>query len=156
MDPSANEPRIEPATLDDLPQLAELLAELFTEEADFEPNRAAQERGLRLILESPNRGRIFVMRQGRQILCMANLLFTISTAHGGHAILLEDVIVLPEYRGMGFGTQIMNHVIDFARRKKFVRIMLLTDRISKESQEFFHRFGFTTSEMIPMRLVLEY
>ena len=42
---------IEPATLEDLSQLADLLAELFTLEGDFTPDRAKQLRGLRLILE---------------------------------------------------------------------------------------------------------
>src|SRR5438105_3761566 len=53
-----DEPHIEQATLEDLPQLADLLIDLFTQEADFVPNRAKQLRGLRLILEQPNRGRI--------------------------------------------------------------------------------------------------
>ena len=53
-------PVIEQATLEDLPQLVDLLHELFTFEGDFVPNRGKQMRGLRLILEQPNRGRIFV------------------------------------------------------------------------------------------------
>jgi len=53
--------RIEPATLDDLPELTELLRDLFLQEADFQPDREKQMRGLRLILEQPSRGRIFVL-----------------------------------------------------------------------------------------------
>ena len=149
------ETRVEPATIEDLPRLIELLGDLFREEADFEPNAAAQERGLRLILENPARGRIFAVRKGQQILGMVNLLFTVSTAHGGHAILMEDVVIFPEYRGQGYGTLLLEHVIAYARRKDFVRITLLTDRISVESQRFFQRFGFAHSEMVPMRLVLK-
>ena len=74
---------IEPATIDDLPQLADLLYDLFSQEADFIPNREKQLRGLRLILEQPNRGRIFVLRAGPRIIGMINLLITISTAEGG-------------------------------------------------------------------------
>ena len=33
---------IEPARLEDIPQLADLLGLLFTQEADFEPNRDKQ------------------------------------------------------------------------------------------------------------------
>jgi len=146
--------RIEPATIEDLPQLVELLVDLFEEEADFEPDRAAQERGLRLILESPSRGRIFVVRNGHRILGMVNLLFTISTAAGGMAIHLEDLIILPEYRGQGYGAKMLEHVVAFAAKKKFVRITLLTDKGSEQSQRFFKNHGFTHSEMIPMRLIL--
>ena len=101
-----DEPHIEQATLEDLPQLTDLLFDLFTKEADFVPNRAKQMRGLRLILEQPNRGRIFVLRQNGTILGMINLLFTISTAEGGFVILLEDVIVHHDYRGRGFGARL--------------------------------------------------
>ena len=72
--------RIEPATLDDLSELTEMLHDLFTQEAAFTPDREKQLRGLRLILEQPSRGRIFVIRNERMIVGMINLLITISTA----------------------------------------------------------------------------
>jgi hypothetical protein len=53
-----DEPYIEQATLEDLPQLTDLLVDLFTQESDFQPDRNKQMRGLRLLLEQPNRGRI--------------------------------------------------------------------------------------------------
>jgi hypothetical protein len=43
---------IEPATLNDVPQMADLLHLLFTQEADFRPDREKQERGLRDRIES--------------------------------------------------------------------------------------------------------
>lgn len=147
--------RIEPATLDDLPRLVDLTMALFEMEEDFNPDRSKQERGLRSILEQPNRGRIFVVRTDYEILGMVNVLFTISTAMGGFVILLEDVIIHPEFRGLGYGTQLMEYVIEFARRKDFKRITLLTDKISAESQRFFEKLLFRHSSMIPMRLNLE-
>src|SRR5580700_9191220 len=126
------EPHIEQATLEDLPQLTDLLFDLFTQEADFVPNRAKQMRGLRLILEQPNRGRIFVLRQNGLILGMINLLFTISTAEGGFVILLV-----------------------YAKKKDFLRITLLTDRLNADGQRFFKAHGFAESHMVPMRLILQ-
>lgn len=151
----ATEPRIEPATIEDLPQLVELLAALFREEEDFEPDKAKQEHGLRLILEQPSRGRIFVLRTDHMIIGMVNLLFTISTAEGGLVVLMEDVIVHPQQRRQGYGSLLLEHAIQFAREKNFRRITLLTDRISAESQTFFARHQFQFSKMIPMRLVFE-
>jgi GNAT superfamily N-acetyltransferase len=150
-----DEPVIEQATLEDLPQLVELLTDLFSHEGgDFVPNRAKQMRGLRLILEQPNRGRIFVLRKNGMILGMINLLFTISTAEGGFVILLEDVIVHQDFRRHGYGSRLLQHALDYARKKDFGRITLLTDRLDEESQEFFERHGFYKSKMIPMRCVL--
>ena len=149
-----NEPNIEQATLEDLPQLTDLLFDLFTQEADFVPNRSKQMRGLRLILEQPNRGRIFVLRQNGTILGMINLLFTISTAEGAFVILLEDVIVHRDYRGHGFGDKLLKHAIEYAKKKDFARITLLTDRMNADGQRFFAAHGFIESKMIPMRMYL--
>lgn len=146
--------RIEPATLEDLPRLVDLTMALFELEEDFTPDRRKQERGLRSVLEQPNRGRIFVARTDYEIIGMVNVLFTISTAMGGFVVLLEDVIVHPEFRRQGYGSQLVDYVVDFARRKDFKRITLLTDKISDESQRFFARMGFHYSHMIPMRLNL--
>ena len=148
--------RIEPATIDDLPKLVDLTMALFELEEDFNPDPKKQERGLRSILEQPSRGRIFVVRTDYEIIGMVNVLFTISTAMGGFVILLEDVIIHPEFRGQGYGTQLVEYVVDFAVRKDFKRITILTDKISEESQRFFQRLNFHHSHMIPMRLTLGY
>jgi ribosomal protein S18 acetylase RimI-like enzyme len=149
-----DEPHIEQATLEDLPQLTDLLFDLFSMERDFEPNRAKQMRGLRLLLEQPNRGRIFVLRQGAHILGMINLLFTISTAEGGFVILLEDVVVHRDFRDQGFGSLLLRHAIDYATKKDFLRVTLLTDKLNEQGQAFFKSHGFFVSKMLPMRLVL--
>ena len=147
-----DEPHIEQATLEDLPQLTDLLIDLFTQEGDFTPDRSKQMRGLRLILEQPNRGRIFVIRQNGMILAMINLLFTISTAEGGFVILLEDLVIHKECQGKGYGARLLQHAIDFAKQKNFLRITLLTDRPENVAQAFFRKHGFAESSMIPMRL----
>ena len=150
---TTSEPRIEPATLEDLPQLTDLVMALLATEEDFRPDREKQKHGIKLILEQPNRGRIFVLRNDHFIIGMVNLLFTISTAEGGFVILMEDVIVHPDHRNQGYGTRLLNHAIGFAKEKQFKRITLLTDKISAESQHFFQKNGFQFSHMIPMRLV---
>ena len=148
-------PRVEPATIEDLPGLTSLVMELFALSDDFTPDQDAQERGLALILEQPSRGRIFVVRNDTRIIGMVNLLFTISTAMGGFVILMEDVIVHPAHRGQGYGSMLVDYVVDFAKKKHFKRITLLTDRISAESQEFFKKQGFDYSSMIPMRKIID-
>jgi N-acetylglutamate synthase-like GNAT family acetyltransferase len=148
-------PRVEPATIEDLPALTELVMDLFSKSGDFSPDRVVQEKGLQLILEQPSRGRIFVLRNNHRIFGMVNLLFTISTARGGFVILMEDVIIHPDHRGQGYGSMLLKHVVDFAKQKNFKRITLLTDKISQESQEFFRKNGFEYSNMIPMRRIID-
>ena len=150
-----DKPRVEPATIEDLPALTELVMELFAVSGDFTPDRTTQERGLQLVLEQPSRGRIFVVRNKDRIFGMVNLLFTISTARGGFVILMEDVVIHPQHRGQGYGSMLLRYVIDFAKQKQFKRITLLTDRISAESQAFFQKNGFDYSNMIPMRRIID-
>jgi GNAT superfamily N-acetyltransferase len=145
---------IEPATEADLDELSELLGELFSEESDFRPNKDKQLRGLRLIFEEPNRGRVFVLRLDNVIVGMINLLFTISTAEGGSVILLEDLVIHKKHQSHGYGAKLLQHAIEFARQKKFLRITLLTDRPENLAQEFFRRHGFHESAMIPMRILI--
>jgi GNAT superfamily N-acetyltransferase len=146
--------RIEPATIEDLPALTELLMDLFAQESDFRPDYNNQMRGLRLLLEQPNRGRIFVLRSASKIIGMINLLFTISTAEGGFVILLEDLIIDRSFRDQGLGSELLKYAIDYAKQKNFLRITLLTDRISEPSLIFFEKHGFQRSAMVPMRLWL--
>ena len=148
-------PRVEPATIDDLPALVELVLDLFSGSTDFRPDKDSQTRGLQLILEQPNRGRIFVVRNNDKIFGMVNLLFTISTARGGFVLLMEDVVIHPDHRGQGYGTLLIDHVFEFAKQKSFKRITLLTDRVSAESQQFFKKHGFEYSNMIPMRKIID-
>jgi GNAT superfamily N-acetyltransferase len=150
-----DQPRVEPATIEDLATLTELVVSLLGGSGDFTPEPMLQQRGLRLILEQPSRGRIFIVRNADQIFGMVNLLFTISTARGGFVILMEDLVIHPDHRGQGYGTRLLDHVVEFAGAKEFKRITLLTDRISAESQEFFRKRGFEYSNMIPMRLIID-
>ncbi|MDQ8191076.1 GNAT family N-acetyltransferase [Roseibacillus persicicus] len=145
---------IEPATIEDLSSLTELVVDLLELQDDFVPDPALQERGIRHILEEPARGRIFVVRAQDRIVGMANLLFTVSTAMGGFVLIMEDVIIHPEHRGQGFGAMLLEAVIAFAKEKDFKRITLLADRLSNDSQAFFQQHGFQFSSLIPMRLIL--
>src|SRR5213592_3172310 len=124
---------VEPATEADLDELSKLLGELFAQESDFRPDKHKQLRGLRLIFEQPSRGRVFVLRRDG-------------------VILLEDLVIHKEYLAKGYGSKLLNHAIDFAKKKNFLRITLLTDRPENVAQEFFRRHGFVESTMIPMRL----
>jgi len=143
---------IEPATEADLDELSEMLGGLFSQEGDFRPDKEKQLRGLRLIFEQPSRGRVFVLRRNGAIVGMINLLFTISTAEGGFVILLEDLVIHKQYQGKGYGSKLLQHAIDFAKQKNFLRITLLTDRPENLAQEFFRHHDFVESSMIPMRL----
>jgi GNAT superfamily N-acetyltransferase len=144
--------RIEQATAEDIPQLADLLTLLFTQEADFRPDRKRQMHGLRLIVEAPDRGRIFIARIGGKIVGMVSLLFTVSTAEGGPACWLEDMVVRPDQRGNGVGSRLLEHAVRYAKLHGVTRITLLTDQTNEQALRFYQRHGFRPSAMMPLRL----
>ncbi len=138
----------------DLPYMVELLAELFTLEADFRPDRDKQMKGLRAILDEPELGKLFVLRVDGRVAGMANALITVSTAEGGRVLLLEDVIVSREYRGQGLGRQLVEHVLDWAKGLGMARVTLLADRDNRPALDFYRKLGFGDSNMVVLRRTL--
>ncbi|MBI3480496.1 MAG: GNAT family N-acetyltransferase [Nitrosomonadales bacterium] len=139
------------ATADELPQLADLIAELFALESDFFPQRDKQLRGLRLIFNDPSLGRLFVLRIDGKVAGMANALITVSTAEGGRVLLLEDVIVRREHRGSGLGRRLVEHVLDWACERGMTRVTLLADCDNHSALDFYRQLGFEQSNMLVLR-----
>ena len=143
---------IEPATLADLAQLADLLAVLFAQEEEFAPDRARQERALAMIIAAPRLGTILVAREEGQLLAMVSLLYTVSTAEGGPVCWLEDLVVRAPRRGQGIGARLLGQALAVARAQGCTRITLLTDRVNDRARRFYARHGFGESPMLAMRL----
>ena len=144
--------KYETATPKDLPRLVELLGILFESEAEFSADSEKQRAALQVILADAAKGRIFVARDGREVVAMASLLYTISTAEGGKAALFEDLVVAPDHRKRGIGEALLKHVIAQARGEGVLRITLLTDMQNERAQAMYRRVGFVGSPMKPMRL----
>lgn len=142
------------ATVADLPFMADLLAELFALEKDFRPDRDKQMQGMHTILDEPELGKLFVLRVDGKVAGMANVLFTISTAEGGRALMLEDVIVSREHRGKGYGRQLVEYVLRWAKQRGIVRITLLADRDNQPALDFYRKLGFGDSRMTVLRKML--
>src|SRR5438067_167779 len=143
------------ATAKDLPQLVELLGVLFTDEAEFQPNAEKQRRALEAILANPQIGKVFVAREGKRVVAMASLLYTVSTAEGGKAALFEDLVVHPDERKRGIGEALLKHVVAAARAEGVLRITLLTDMQNERAQAMYRRAGFVGSPMKPMRMKIK-
>jgi GNAT superfamily N-acetyltransferase len=143
--------RVDLATLADLPAMADLLHELFTLESDLAPDRDKQLRGLKLILDTPAIGRLFVLRVGGKVAGMANALITVSTTEGGRVVLLEDVIVGAPHRASGLGKVLLEHVFAWAKSERMTRVTLLADKDNVRALRFYQRMGFAGSGMVVRR-----
>ncbi len=141
------------ACLNDLPELVELLNDLFTQDIEFVPDLKKQKSGLEAIIINPEIGEILVLKGEGQILGMVSLLYSISTALGGKVAVLEDMIIHRDYRQKGLGKELLGEAIRFSKERNCLRLTLLTDFNNDTAISFYKQFGFKKSEMIPMRLV---
>jgi len=135
----------------DLVELVGLLGALFTQEKDFSRNPAKQSRAARQIVSDSKVGTIYVAREGGRVVGMVSVLNTVSTAEGGRAGLLEDMVVRPESRGRGIGRALLRHAIAASRRSGLLRLTLLTDGGNRRAQRLYREAGFKLSSMRPMR-----
>jgi len=142
------------ANMADIPALCHLLNELFSQEAEFQADYAAQSRGLTRIIADPGIGHILVARQDGQVLGMVSLLYTVSTALGERVAWLEDMVVTDNARGTGVGSLLLAQAQELARNNACRRLTLLTDAENLDAQRFYRRQGFEVSTMVPMRLLL--
>jgi ribosomal protein S18 acetylase RimI-like enzyme len=139
----------------DIPALCALLNLLFSQEIEFTPNTAAQQRGLLKIIQNPQLGFILIGKVNEQTAAMVNILFTVSTALGERVAILEDMVVSTTFRGSGIGSQLITHAIQEAKNQQCKRITLLTDISNTAAQKFYQKHGFNASTMIPLRLNLD-
>ncbi|NNM83175.1 MAG: GNAT family N-acetyltransferase [Burkholderiales bacterium] len=145
---------IRKAAIADLPALCSLLGILFSQEAEFSPDMEKQARALRQIVSNPETGLILLCAEQGETVAMTSLLFTVSTAMGGRAAILEDLVVHPSCRGRGLGTKLLQAAIGQAKESGCLRITLLTDRDNERAIELYRKHGFTPSPMLPLRLAL--
>jgi GNAT superfamily N-acetyltransferase len=147
-------PTIRCATKEDIPALLPLLTQLFTQEAEFAPDPAAQARGLEAIIGGAGMGAILLAEQEGRAVAMLNLLYTVSTALGGRVAILEDMVVDASCRGSGIGSKLIAQGIETARADGCQRVTVLSDQNNLDAHRLYERFGFVRSAMVPFRLVL--
>lgn len=143
------------ATDADIDAICTLLSDLFSQEAEFFPDPVKQTRAVGQIIAQPELGHILLLRLDEQVAGMVSLLYLPSTALGGKVAMLEDMIIAHEYRSQGYGRQLLNAAINFARQQGCLRLTLLTDSDNLPAQQFYQQHGFSLSAMLPMRMLLE-
>lgn len=141
---------IRPARPDDLDRLTTLLGELFALEADFQIDAQRQRRGLRLMLAAAQ-ACVLVAEADRKVVGMATGQLTISTAEGGLALLVEDVVVDAAWRGQGIGRRLLDGLADWAVAHGAHRLQLLADRNNETGVDFYRKLGWQVTALICLR-----
>ena len=136
----------------DIPQLVELLKELFIIEADFDFDEDKQAHGLNLLLNS-DKDCILVAQllNDNKVLGMCTVQTLISTAEGGPVGLLEDLVVAAEFRNQGIGAKLLVEAVNWAECQGLKRLQLLADKNNLPALNFYQKQGWNSTQLVCLR-----
>ncbi len=144
---------VRPAVKADMEAMVVLLEQLFAIEKDFTPDALCQRKGLALLLAGQT-SVILVAQVEEKVVGMASMQCLISTAQGGPAGLVEDVVVDGEWRGQGLGRRLLQALEDHARSVGLTRLQLLADRQNQPALDFYEKQAWTLTQLTGLRKIL--
>lgn len=147
------EPIIRKAKPSHIPDLVELLRELFSIEADFDFNAKLQEKGLTMMMLSPEASCVMVAEIDGKVVGMCTGQLVVSTAKGGFSGLIEDMVISREYREKGLGSLLLKAVEKWCIDNKAGRIQLLADKNNTKALKFYEKCGWKYTQLICLRKV---
>jgi len=145
------EVRIRAATPSDLPVLVRLLEELRSGEADLRRDPERHRAGLALMLADPRFRVVLVAERRSGVIGMVTGQLVVSTAEGGHSVLVEDMVVEPAERGRGVGHALLAALEGWAANHGATRLQLLADREDAAALALYARSGWRRTTLVCWR-----
>nr|WP_041445512.1 GNAT family N-acetyltransferase [Syntrophobotulus glycolicus] len=139
---------IRKAALTDLGGMAALLKALFVIEEDFRFDEEKQKKGLALMLSDDEKNCLLVAEAAEGVIGMCTVQILISTAEGGLAAVIEDVVVQEDYRGHGIGKALLHHAENWAMEKGVKRLQLLADLQNIKALKFYAKMNWRKTNLI--------
>lgn len=102
----------------------------------------ALRRALRLFIEKPEIGFVWMARRGGKVAGCCVVCYAISTSRGAVVAKLDDVNVRPGLEGQGVGSVMMAELKDELRRSGVARIDTATHFDNPGARRFYARHGF--------------
>ena len=141
----ASTPTVRLATVEDLPRLIELLAQLELDaprEARGPPLPQSYRRAFEEIANDP-RQQLFVLDDGGRLAGSACLVIVPNLTHEGRPYaIVENVVVDEASRSSGYGELLMRHVMAEAQRAGCYKLALTSNKQRPDAHRFYRRLGF--------------
>lgn len=147
---SSEKLNIRPARHDDIEAMVVLLKSLFLLEKDFNFDGHRQAAGLAQLVDS-DQCIILVAEKNGQVVGMCSGQPVISTAEGGAALLVEDVVVAQGHQRKGVGSRLLQSLKQWAENQCISRLQLLADRTNNEALNFYAKQHWQTTQLICLR-----
>lgn len=130
----------------DLPLLQSLVNALYTEDpSPLNPTPEHTRRTLEAFSQYPEKGRAILFESDGKTAGYALLVFFWSNEYGGHKVFIDELFVLPEWRGKGIGTAFFEYLqrefADFA-----VAFELEVTPQNAEARRLYERLGFVQAK----------
>jgi GNAT superfamily N-acetyltransferase len=132
----------------DISGLISLLKVLFAIEADFAFDEENQRRGLELMMSTPDRSCIMVAEVNGKIIGMCTAQLLVTTAEGGLAALVEDMVVRQDYRKQGIGRSLLTKIEEWSCGHGAKRLELLADCHNTPALEFYKKLHWRHTQLI--------
>ncbi|MGB9691313.1 MAG: GNAT family N-acetyltransferase [Candidatus Sumerlaeaceae bacterium] len=128
-----------------MPADAATMLRLIRALAEYEkldpPDKGAEERLVRDAFCEKPRFEVWLAEVGGQAAGYAFILETYSTFLARPTLYIEDIFVLPEYRGSGVGHTLFRKCVELAKERGCGRIEWVTLDWNVTAQSFFKRYG---------------
>jgi ribosomal protein S18 acetylase RimI-like enzyme len=130
------------ASAEDVPQLMELMYGYIV---DFYkrpcPNEAALKHLVNHLLDNPSFGLQFVAEKDGLLIGFATLYFSFSTLQVKRIAILNDLYVLPDYRGQKVGEKLFKTCVSYIREEGFAYMTWETAEDNFVAQSFYEKMG---------------
>jgi len=141
----------------DIPGMVRLLGILFSVEADFEFLPEVHERALTMILNRDGKETLALIAAEEcsdEVRGMMTVQTVISTATGTLSGWVEDVVVDPDFRGIGVGSELLRRAEEWAESIGIIRLQLLADKDNDKALAFYQSKGWKSTNMIPRKKMI--
>lgn len=98
-------------------------------------------------LEYSNLISLILFSENNQIVGFANLLHIYSIWSHGKALYLDDLYLIPEIRGKGYGRKAMEIIEEIARNNHCKRLQFLSEIKNQDAMEFYKKLGYRPMDM---------
>ena len=106
------------------------------------------------ILEDSFRGIFLIARNSQNIVGVAYLSFMFSLENPGKCAWLEELFVVPEYRGQGIGSLLVDEALKLARKHGCTAVDLEVENILSWVEKIYQRKGFKKLSRTRWNMVL--
>ena len=132
---------IERASLADLGALLALLQGQFEEHA-IETSPETLRDAVVAVLNSDRWGFFLVAREGSEVVGMAAISYAWTLEHGGQSAWLDELYVVPQRRGNGIGSALLDRVLVEAQKEGCLAVDLEVEQEHRRALALYERKGF--------------